>query len=167
MPGPGGSRKRLLIAVAAVAAMLLVAVAWYVKANDEGLPTSVPSCTWPLRVRGPATSEQAGLVRCYLRALAAHDAGGLLAVADMSGLPIRITRADFAHAADARAGRATATFTPNSADDADMGVAIFFADGARETVDMHVANPSSAHSWRLEIGSTVGPVPPAVNRASP
>jgi hypothetical protein len=167
MPGPRGSRKRLLITVAAVAVMLVAAVAWYVKANDEGLPTSVPSCTWPLRVRGPATSEQAGLVRCYLRALAAHDAGGLLAVADMSG-PIRITRADFAHAADARAGRATATFTPNSADDADMGVTIFFADGAREIVDMHVANPSSAHSWRLDIGSTVGPPgPPPVNRASP
>jgi hypothetical protein len=85
----------------------------------------------------------------------------------MSGLPIRITPADFAYAADARSGKATATFTPNSSDDADIGVAIVFADGAREIVDMHVANPSSAHSWRLEIGSTVGPVPPAVNRASP
>jgi hypothetical protein len=167
MPAPGAGRRARLLILAVLAGVVLLAAAWYVRANNESLPTSVPSCSWPLTVRGPATSEQAGLVRCYLRALAAHDAGGLLAVADMSG-PIRITRADFAHAADARAGRATATFTPNSADDADMGVTIFFADGAREIVDMHVANPSSAHSWRLDIGSTVGPPgPPPVNRASP
>jgi hypothetical protein len=43
MPGPRASHKRLLITAAAVAALLLVTVAWYVKANDEGLPTSVPS----------------------------------------------------------------------------------------------------------------------------
>jgi hypothetical protein len=67
-----------------------------------------------------------------------------------------------------RSGKATATFTPNSSDDADIGVTIFFADGAREIVDMHVANPSSAHSWRLEIGSATGPSgPPPATRASP
>jgi hypothetical protein len=79
-------------------------------------PTSVPSCSWPLRVRGPATSEQAGLVRCYLRALATHDRSGMLAVADSTraAMPPTITRADFAHAADAQAGTATAMFRPRS-----------------------------------------------------
>jgi hypothetical protein len=144
------------MAVLAGVLVVLLAAAWYVKANDEGLPTSVPSCSWPLRVRGPATSEQAGLVRCYLRALASHDAGGLLAVADTAGAPIRITHADFTHAADARSGTATATFTPDQTDTANIGVTISFADLARQTVDMRAANPSSAHSWRLDIGTAIG-----------
>jgi hypothetical protein len=170
MPIPPASRRARLLIVAVLAGVaLLAAVAWYVKASGEGLPTSVPSCSWPLKVRGPATSEQAGLLRCYLRALAAHDSGGLLAVADTSGAPIRIiTRADFTHAADARAGTATATFTPDQTDIADVTVTISFADQGRQTVDMHIANPSSAHSWRLDIGTTIGPSgPPPATGASP
>jgi hypothetical protein len=63
---------------------------------------STPSCSWPLRVRGHATSEQAGLIRCYLRALAHHDAAGLRAVAyNDTNRTVRITAKDFRHAADA------------------------------------------------------------------
>ena len=70
-----------------------------------------PSCSWPLRIYGQPAPAQAGLVRCYLRALAHRDTTGLLAVAaDIP--PVRITKADLAHSADARTGRATATFLP-------------------------------------------------------
>jgi hypothetical protein len=41
-----------------------------------------PSCSWPLRIRGTATSEQSGVVRCYLQALAERDTAGLMTVAD-------------------------------------------------------------------------------------
>lgn len=124
----------------------------------SGLPTSVPSCPWPLRVRGkqgPATAEQAGLARCYLRALARHDAAGLQAVADTTSGRVRFTKADFAHAADARAGTATVKFRPNPDDSASLEVVIVFADGARDSEAVTIANPSSQHSWRLEIGTPV------------
>ena len=75
-----------------------------------------PSCSWALRIRGTATAEQAGVVRCYLRALAERDTAGLVAVAD-DNPPVRITATDLAHSADARAGLATATFTPSPVDD--------------------------------------------------
>ena len=127
-----------------------------------GLPTTVPSCSWPLRVRGPATTERAGLVRCYLRALASHDASGLLAVAYATGTPVRITNADFKHSSDARSGTATATFARGEMDDT-FAVIIVFADHARETLAIALANPGSAHSWRLGIGKSVattsGPSP--------
>jgi hypothetical protein len=38
--------------------------------GDSETVTSVPSCDWPIRVVGGASKAQAGLVRCYLRALA-------------------------------------------------------------------------------------------------
>jgi hypothetical protein len=168
MPAPGAGRRARLLILAVLAGVVLLAAAWYVRANNESLPTSVPSCSWPLTVRGPATSEQAGLVRCYLRALATHDPGGLLAVADTANAPIRITHADLTHAADARSGTATATFTPNQDDTADIGVTIAFADRARQTLEMHAANPSSAHSWRLDIGTAIGTSgPPPATSASP
>lgn len=130
--------------------------------TSAGLPTSVPSCSWPLRVRGHATSEQAGLIRCYLRALARHDTAGLLAVAYATNGPVRFTAADFRHAADTRAGLATATFTPGDMDNA-YAVTITYADHATQTIAMGLANPGSMHSWRLGIGtqtnSTGGPPP--------
>jgi hypothetical protein len=54
-----------------------------------------PSCSWPLRIRGKPTGAQAGLVRCYLRALADRDTTGLMAVAQ-SNPPVRITHAHLA-----------------------------------------------------------------------
>jgi hypothetical protein len=136
-------------------ALVLAAGGYLVAAASSDGPTSVPSCSWPLRIRGPGTREQAGLVRCYLRALAAHDTSGMLGVADTTHAnePLTITRAEFAHAADARSGTATATFRPDDTDDAYIDVALAFADGARADVPMELANPASAHSWRMEIGT--------------
>ncbi len=166
-PGPRGRhRTRVLkwVAGLAVAVVVLAAggyLAWAGRAG--GLPTSVPSCSWPLRVRGQATSEQAGLIRCYLRALARHDASALLALAYTTAGPVRITPTDFRHTADARTGTASATFTLLE-NDYIFAVRIVFADHAKETVGMALANPGSSHSWRLEIGKVVvrtGGPPPA------
>ncbi len=121
-----------------------------------GLPTSVPSCSWPLRVRGGADSEQARLVRCYLKALAQHDASGLLAVADTTSGQVTITGTAFRHSADAQSGTAIATFVPSQMD-YNYAVRIVFADHARDTVAMGLANPGSLHSWRLGIGTRAQP----------
>lgn len=128
-----------------------------------GQPTSVPSCSWPLRVRGDATSQQAGLIRCYLRALAHHDASGLLTLAYKTAGPVRITAADFKHAADARAGTASATFTLLENDEI-YAVKIVFANHATETIGMAPeATTGESAPWRLEIGTvkqrTGGPPP--------
>ena len=72
---------------------------------------NTPSCSWSLRIQGKPAPAQAGLVRCYVRALAHRDTTALLAVA--ANVPaVRITGADLAHSADARSGRATVTFLP-------------------------------------------------------
>ena len=110
----------------AAAIVLVVAVAvwggykfWSV-ASDDG-PTSVPFCSWPLRIHGTPNREEAGLIRCYVRALAQRSVAGLQAVAVP---PVRISAAQFARAADARAGTATATFIPNPSDSAFFTVRI-------------------------------------------
>ncbi len=148
----GRSRRSALWWLGGTTGVLVLVGAGYLILEASGLPTSVPSCSWSLRVSGHATSEQAGLIRCYLRALADHDTGGLLAVADPTSGPVRITSADFRHSADARAGVATATFIPGEQDDAYL-VTVKFADHAREDLAMGLANPGSVHSWRLGIGT--------------
>jgi hypothetical protein len=151
-PPNGRSRRRVLWWLGGAAGVFVLVEAGYLIVAANGLPTSVPSCSWSLRVSGHATSDQAGLVRCYLRALADHDTGGLLAVADTLSGPVRITSADFRHSADARTGVATATFTRGENDDAYL-VTIKFADHAREDLAMGLANPGSVHSWRLGVGT--------------
>jgi hypothetical protein len=156
-------RTRALAWAAAICgALVLVAGGYLVWSTVTGeLPTSVPSCTWPLRARGPETSEQAGLIRCYLRTLATHDSSGMLATADTTDAPpVRITSAAFAYAASAQSGSATATFTPNPDDTAYVLVTIAFAAGTRQSLSMVQVNPSSAHSWRLQIGTHTGPPGP-------
>jgi hypothetical protein len=71
------------------------------------------------------------------------------------------------HAADARDGVATATFVPNQDDSAYVTVNIVFADGVAESVPMLLANPASAHSWRLQIGTLASPVTNAPPPVSP
>jgi hypothetical protein len=123
-------------------------------------PTSVPSCSWTMRVSGQASQRQAGLVRCYLRALAQRDSQLLAAVAYP---PARITSADLRLSGAARSGLATASFRPNPVDSADVTVTIRFANGARASVEMMLANPATWDSWRLAIGSPeAGNGPPAV-----
>ena len=94
---------------AAWAAVILTAglgLAWAGHAAWDAIQTwGTPTCSWPLQVRGTASRAQAGLVRCYLRALASRDTAGLTAVAaDIP--PVRITSADLTYSADARAGLA-------------------------------------------------------------
>ena len=114
------------------------------------------------RAQTGLTSAQAGLIRCYLRALAHHDAAGLRAVAfNDTNRPVRITAKDFRHAADARSGVATATRGPEGEDNA-YAVTIVFADHAKETVAIAPVNPAVLNSWRLGIGTPVtqtGPPP--------
>jgi hypothetical protein len=142
-------------------------VAW------NALTTETPSCWWPLHAGGNGTraqtgltSAQAGLIRCYLRALAHHDAAGLRAVAfNDTNRPVRITAKDFRYAADARSGVATATRGPAGEQSYAYAVTIVFADHVRETVAMAPVNPAVIDSWRLGIGTLVtmkGP-PPGTN----
>jgi hypothetical protein len=149
--------RRRSIAIAAsvvVAAGIAGGVAVWNWAGS-GLPSSTPSCSWALEVRGTADTAQVGLVRCYVRAVARHDLKDLQALA-LPDPPVRVGAAQVAHSADARIGVATATFTQNPNDSADATVEITYRDGARDVVSMQYANPA-AESWRLDIGSLVTP----------
>src|SRR5437879_8004856 len=124
--------------------------------NDPG---AVPACSWPLRVVGHATAAQAGLIRCYLRAVAGHN---LTALQGLVNPTYRVTKAQFTHVADARAGRASATITPNDIDTGIATVQIDYADGVVSHFAIEIVNPDTAGSWRIVIGSSVpGPKGPA------
>jgi hypothetical protein len=137
----------------------------------EALQTwGTPTCSWPLQVRGTASPAQAGLVRCYLRALASRDTAGLMAVAaDIP--PVRITSADLRYSADARAGLATAAFTPNPEDTTSAFVIITYAAGVRENVSMmNMSAMGGPSGWRMIIGTDIspssGPSPAVANPSS-
>lgn len=165
-------RLRLSRVTAVVAASVIVggaALAWGGRVAWEAYETSgTPACSWQLQVRGTATPAQAGLVRCYLRALAGGDTAGLLAVADYIP-PVRITKADLAHSADARTGLATATFRQNDVDPTSASVDITYADGTREDdlglIDMIAMEGSPG--WRLVIGTDINPGPSGPPPAEP
>jgi hypothetical protein len=167
---------RLRRSPAAWAAVILIAgvgLAWAGRAAWEAIQTwGTPTCSWPLRIRGTASPAQAGLVRCYLRALASRDTVGLMAVAaDIP--PVRITSADLAYSADARAGLATATFTPNPEDTTSAFVTITYADGIQEKNAgmMNMIAMGGSSGWRMIIGTDINPgssgPPPAVASPSP
>jgi hypothetical protein len=177
MPERRQRRPAVIMAIWAVVAafgvLWLGHTAWAAFKNR-----STPSCSWPLRIRGKPTAAQAGLVRCYLRALAGHDTAGLAAVADNMP-PVRITRADFKHSADARSGLATAAFLPATTDVAYVPLIIRYADGASDRLGIQnliaMGGPSS---WRMAIGTdinqgsgpapaTAAPPPTRTPRASP
>lgn len=134
-----------------------IGLAWAGRSIWEVFETwGTPTCSWPLQVRGGASPAQAGLVRCYLQALANGDVSGLRAVADDIP-PIRITKVDLSHAADARAGLATATFRQNPSDTASAFVAIVYADGARDDLGMtNMVAMGGPSGWRMNIGTEVG-----------
>jgi hypothetical protein len=166
---------RLCRRPAAWAAVILTAgigLAWAGHAAWDAIQTwGTPTCSWPLQVRGTASPAQAGLVRCYLRALASRDTAGLTAVAaDIP--PVRITSADLTYSADARAGLATATFTPNPNDTTFAGVTITYADGVQENTSMmNMIAMGGPSGWRMNIGTDInagssGP-PPAATSPSP
>jgi hypothetical protein len=141
---------------AALAAAGLAWAGYAAAAKAEGW--NAPSCAWPLRVHGTATGEQAGLVRCYLRALARNDHAGLLAVAaDIP--PVRITSGDLRYAA-ARSGLATATFTPDPVDDASCMLTIRYADRmTEETYLIDMDSMGGPDTWRIGIGTVINPGP--------
>jgi hypothetical protein len=131
-----------------------VAGRWvYVKVESLG----TPSCSWPLRIRGPASGGQEGLVRCYMRALATRDTS-LMSTVATNPPKSTITRADFRYSRDARSGMATATFSPNPSDSTDVDLEIRFADGVVEEnlgLENEIAfgGPSA---WRMTVGSAWG-----------
>lgn len=142
----------------AVAAVIVIvgaaALTWGGRVAWETYETwGTPTCSWPLQVRGPASPAQAGLVRCYLRALASRDTTGLMAVAaDIP--PVRITTADLRYSAEARAGLATATFTANPEDTTSAFVIITYAAGVRENASMmNMAAMGGPSGWRMNIGT--------------
>jgi len=120
---------------------------------------STPSCSWPLHVRGKPAPKQVGLMRCYLKALAHRDKAGLLAVAD-NHPPVRITKADLRHSADARSGLATVAFTPNPSDPYNGVVSIAYADGAHDRLGIQNMIAFGGPSvWRLVIGTPISTSP--------
>lgn len=167
MATPHSRRLTAVTAVTATSVVLIVAGAvWAGHAAWAAFTgKGTPSCAWPLQVRGKFTTKQVGLVRCYLKALAHRDAAGLLAVAEG---PVRITKADLVHSADARAGTATATFTPNPSDTTNALVLIAYADGARDRLSMqNLIAAGGPYSWRLAIGSPLSPAPTGPPTAGP
>jgi hypothetical protein len=152
MPEPGPRRSAVTTTI--IAACISLAGAGAVWAAAENHATS---CSWPLRVRGRATAEQARLVRCYLRGLAGHDAAQLMAVA--ADIPaVRITKADLAYSAGARSGLATATFTPSPVDDTYVLLTITYANGVRENTGiLNMVAMGGPSYWRMTIGTAVKP----------
>jgi len=127
---------------------------------------STPSCSWSLRIQGKPTPAQAGLVRCYLRALTGRDTAGLQAVA-ANIPPVRITKADLAHSADARSGRATATFLPATVDTCWVPVIITYADGATDRLGVeNMIEMGGPSVWRMSIGTDVNQGPPGPSPAT-
>jgi hypothetical protein len=168
----GSHLRRSPAAWAVVILTAGAAFAWAGHAAWEAIQTwGTPTCSWPLQVRGTASPAQAGLVRCYLRALASRDTDGLMTVAaDIP--PVRITSADLAYSADARAGLATAAFTPNPNDTTSAFVTITYADGVQENVGMtNMIAMGGPSGWRMNIGTDTSPgssgPPPAAASPSP
>lgn len=148
---------RLPIATAIV--MAGAAVAGCTVLGGDGLPGAAPACSWPLRVAGPATAAQSGLIRCYLRAVAGHN---LAALRGLVNPTYRATEAQLAQTADARAGRASATITPSPEDTGIATVRIDYADGVVFQFAIEIVNPDTAGSWRIDIGPPApGPQGPA------
>ena len=143
-----------------VSSLLAAGAAWGADAAWSAVQgRNSPSCSWPLRIRGPASSQQSGVVRCYLQALAKRDTAGLMKVAD-DDPAVRLTAADLAHSAGARAGLATAAFTPSPVDDTYVLLTITFADGSREqTGIMNMTAMGGPSAWRVQLGTVINPGP--------
>lgn len=92
-------------------------------------------------------------MRCYLQALAHNNTAAMSAVAT-SAPATKITRIDFRHSADARAGTATAIFSQNPSDSTAATVVIHFADGVVEDLGLIDEISMGGHDvWRMTIGS--------------
>lgn len=67
------------VVVVAVVAVVGAFALGEIRDAAAGPDASAPSCSWPARIEH-ANSDQAGLIRCYLRAVAHHSASELRAV---------------------------------------------------------------------------------------
>jgi hypothetical protein len=143
--------KALAVLTCAAVALGLIGRWFYARAESI---YGTPSCSWPLQVHGTATAQQVGLVRCYLQSVAGHDATGLNAVA-ANIPPFQVTGADFRYSRDARAGVATATFTPNPSDSSYAYLTIHFADGAVDSTEgiINMDSMGGPSVWRMDVGS--------------
>jgi hypothetical protein len=106
-----------------------------------------------MRIRGTATEDQAGLVRCYLEDLDHRDMAGLYAVAE--NIPkVRLTSADLRYSQDARSGLATVYFAPSSISTSHLALIITYANGAVETTAMdNMEAMGGPSTWLMAIGS--------------
>jgi hypothetical protein len=137
----------VVLAVGVAGTGLWAAKVWWVSAHGT------PSCSWPMRIHGTATGAQPGLVRCYLRAIAEHNATELKSIAQNIP-PAHITGSDFRYSADARSGVTTVTFTPNPNDTTFVYLTIRFADGTVDNgagiINMTAMGGNSV--WRMALG---------------
>jgi len=142
--------KRVAIAVCVILALGLAGRWAYAKWESTH---GTPSCSWPLRIHGTATSDQEGLVRCYIQALVTRDTPLMKAAAEYSS-GNKVTSAAFRYARDARAGVATVTVTPNPSDTTDAEVEIRFANGVVEDTGLTNETAFGGPSvWRIDIGT--------------
>lgn len=182
-----GRHRRTVVTVALCSALIAVAGLWVtagqparihsrhirpaitVAERTDFLPAALGRCQWPIRVHGKPARGQVYLTRCYLRALAQHDAASMRDLSEFVpkfGFRSQITSRDWADSADARTGVATAAFVQNPVDSAQTAIRITFADGARETlaaIDMSAAlrepAASAGNAWRFPIGTKVRRLP--------
>lgn len=149
-------RWRVVITTSVVAvAVVLVAVVgpgavWRKLMYMVNRNAYAPSCSSSANIEH-ADADQDGLIRCYLKAVADHSTSELQAVvpsADYDG-PTGFNAADISHTADVRSGTDTVTVVPNEVDSADAEVTIHYANGAHDNHDIHLADPTSSHSWRF------------------
>ena len=138
-----------------IVALLAVVVGRKVLHAAAGPDASAPSCSWSAHI-DYANSDQAGLIRCYLSALAHHSSSEMRSVVPATGNngPTGFSASDFVHGADARSGSATVTVAGSDVDSADASLSIRFADRAREEHEIHLADPGSSRSWRfVDVGT--------------
>jgi hypothetical protein len=70
--------------------------------------------------------------------------------------PVRITKTDLAYSADARTGRATATFLPADVDTTFVQVIITYADGVTDQLGVqNMVEMGGPYVWRMAIGADV------------
>jgi len=115
----------------------------------------VSACSWPVQIHGTASLAQAGLVECYLQALATRDTAELQEVVAHIP-PVRITRADLEYSAGARSGLARADLEPNPNDPFWYGATIIFANGVTEDATiMDMIEVGGPNGWRMNIGTGI------------
>ncbi len=154
MSNDSAPRRRSVVVVVSAAVVVVVAflVAGKIRSDSDTAPRA---CAWNANISN-ADRYQAGLIRCYLRAVAQHSDSGLRSVTRSTdnGGPTGFTDADFAHAADASSGPATVTVTANDSDSAEATVTIRYANGGHDKQEIALADPNSSHSWRFwNVGS--------------